>query len=211
MQIQNKIFSVIGKRGYGKTTLTDKLMISLNKPTIICDPRFQYNSDQKRRIHFKSVSSLNSWLVKHYDAFKYFKFELVVNVFPDTFEEFLELVNKMKKITLVIDEVDMFADARLKRDSELYKLIHYGRHHEIDIITTSRRPANIPRDLTSQTDEFYFSRLTEPNDKKYIKDLYGNSYVDIVKSLPKFEFLRCIDEDTFRMKTTEKEMEILNK
>ena len=40
--IQNKILTVIGHKGYGKTTLTEKLMIELDKPSIICDPRFQY-------------------------------------------------------------------------------------------------------------------------------------------------------------------------
>ncbi|MDA8340342.1 MAG: hypothetical protein M0Z70_13665, partial [Nitrospiraceae bacterium] len=36
-----------------------------------------------------------------------------------------------------------------------------------DIITTSRRPANISRDLTSQTDVFCIFRITEKRDLDY--------------------------------------------
>ena len=209
--IQNKIISVIGHKGYGKTTLTEKLAILTDKPTIICDPRFQYNTVLLRRLHFKSVSSFRKWLSEknNYMIFKKYKLEIIVNAFTDTFEELATLVNKMNNITFVIDEIDMFFDTRADNKTQMYKMVNYGRHNKIDIITTSRRPARINRDLTSQTDVFYFSRLREPNDKKYIKALYGADEVSQVENLEKFSFLRCEDDKKEIIKTTIKDMQIL--
>ena len=115
----------------------------------------------------------------------------------------------MNNITFVVDEIDMFFDTRADKKSQMYKLVHYGRHNKIDIITTSRRPANISRNLTSQTDIFYFSKIREPNDKKYIKQSIGVEYVETVEKLERFTFLK-VEEDTISIiKTTKKDLEIL--
>jgi hypothetical protein len=156
------------------------------------------------------VASFSKWISANYLIFKKFKLEIIVNASDDDFEELATLVNKMKNITFVIDEIDMFFDTRADKKSQMYKMVHYGRHNKIDIITTSRRPANISRNLTSQTDVFYFSRLREPNDKKYIKALLGTQAVEIVDKLSKFSFLRVEDEDKRVIKTTIKQMEILS-
>ena len=209
---QNSITTIIGHKGYGKTTLTNALMLLNSKPTIIADPRFQYEKND-RRLTFKSVSKFRSWITKssNYRAFKHYKLELIVNAFDDTFEELAEIVSKMKDITFVVDEIDMFFDTRTSNKSFMYKLVHYGRHNEIDLITTSRRPANISRNLTSQTDIFYFSRLREPHDKKYIKDAVGSEFVEVVENLEKFEFLKIDDElNSSIVKTTQKDLDLLS-
>lgn len=207
--IQNKIYTVIGHKGYGKTVLTEKLAILTDKPTIILDPRFQYE-ENIRRIVFTSVSKFVSWISKkeNYKIFMLHKLELVVRTIDDA-EQLAELVYKMRNITFVIDEIDMFFDTRTNKESYFNKLAQYGRHYEIDIITTSRRPANISRNLTALTDIFYFSRLREPNDKKYIKALLDQEQVEVVANLEKFTFLRIEDEEKEIIKTTQKDLNIL--
>ncbi|MCL5062201.1 MAG: hypothetical protein M1443_03200 [Nitrospirae bacterium] len=69
-------------------------------------------------------------------------------------------------LLFIIDEVDFF-DSPASQAREFKKMIHYSRHYGIDIITTSRRPANISRDLTSQTDVFCIFRITEKRDLDY--------------------------------------------
>jgi len=212
--IQNKIQTVIGHKGYGKTALTEALTLLNDKPAIIADPRFQYECEVKRRIEFKSVGEFRKWIhvtANFRDFYKY-KLELVVHAFDDTFQELGELVYKMKSLTFVVDEVDMFFDTRATSKNSLYKIIHYGRHSQIDLISTSRRPANISRNLTSQTDLFYFSKLREPTDKKYIKDAIGLEYVNVVENLDKFSFLKYEDEENKSiLRTSEKDLLLLER
>lgn len=210
--IQNKILTVIGHKGYGKTTLTEKLIIELNKPTVILDPRMQYE-ENIRRIVFTSVSKFQKFITKrdNFKLFMQYKLELVVNAMTQEDAELLaSMVYKMKEVTFLIDEIDMFFDTRTNKESYFKKLVHYARHNQIDLVTTSRRPANINRDLTSQTDFFYFSRLREPNDQKYIKALLGNEYVKQVAELEKFSFMKVDDEKKEIIKTTLKDLEILS-
>lgn len=210
--IQNKIRTIIGHKGYGKTKLTEKESILTDKPTIILDPRMQYE-ENIRRIVFTSVSSFQNVITKRdfFNTFMKYKLELVVNAIDQEDAELVaSLVYKMKNITFVIDEVDMFFDTRTPKTSFFNKLVQYGRHNQIDIITTSRRPANISRNLTALTDIFYFSRLREPNDKKYIKALLGNEYVEKIADLPKFSFLKVEDENKEIIETTIKDLEILS-
>lgn len=208
-QLQNIIETIIGHKGYGKTVFTEKLAILKNRPTVILDPRFQYQ-ENIRRIVFTSVSNFRRWIMNkdNYKVFMSHKLELVVRTIDDA-EELASLVYKMKKIVFVIDEIDMFFDVHTNKKSFFNQLVQYGRHNEIDIISTSRRPANIHRNLTSLTDAFYFSRLREPNDQKYIKALLGNEYVEKIKGLEKFSFLKCEDEEKEVIRTNEKDVRIL--
>lgn len=213
-QQQNKIQTIIGHKGYGKTALTEALTLLNDKPAIIADPRFQYSTEQKRRISFRSVAAFRVWIQQtaNFRDFYNYKLELVVNAFDDTFPELAELVYMMKSLTFVVDEVDMFFDTKATAKNPMYKLIHYGRHNEIDIITTSRRPANISRNLTSQTDIFYFSRLREPADKKYVKDSIGPLHVKTVEELERFHFLVYEDEEnTSILKTNEQDLMLVER
>ncbi|MDX1808305.1 MAG: AAA family ATPase [Sulfurospirillaceae bacterium] len=213
-QKQNKIITVIGHKGYGKTALTEALMLMYDKPTIIADPRFQYSTFQKRRVSFRSVGDFRKWIYNtaNFKDFYKYKLELVVNAFDDTFEELAHIVRQMRSLMFVVDEVDMFLDPRATKNNSLNKIIQYGRHHEIDIITTSRRPANISRNLTSQTDIFYFSKLREPTDKLYIKQAIGAEYVSTVENLERFSFLEFEDEEHQKIITTsERDLELLQR
>ncbi len=209
-QTQNSIITLIGHKGHGKTAFSEKLIIHLNKPTIIADPRCQYNPDVARRLHFTSVGLFRKWISSNYRDFITYRLECIVNCHDDDFEELTTLVSKMKKVTFLIDEVDMFFDTRADKKHPLYKLVHYGRHNEIDIVSTSRRPANISRNLTSQTDTFYLSKITEPVDTKYFKMRYGQAIIERLQSLKKFEFLKVEEDKIDVVKTTMRDIAILS-
>ncbi len=209
-QTQNKIITIIGHKGHGKTAFSEKIIIHLNKPTIVADPRGQYNIDIARRLHFKSVGIFRKWIYSNYKDFIKYKLECIVNCHDDDFNELATIVSKMKKVTFLVDEVDMFFDTRADKKHQMYKLVHYGRHNEIDIVSTSRRPANISRNLTSQTDTFYISKMTEPTDTKYFKQRFGESIVPVIQNLKKFNFLEIDDEKRKIVKTTKKDIEILS-
>lgn len=193
---QNKIYSIIGHKGYGKTKLTEIIVALNNKPTIIADPRYQYEDKPYRRF-FKNVGSFRKYIMNRENIKEFYrcKLELVVNgLDEDNFDELAALIFKMKDLAFLVDEIDMFAPPTMTNKAYFYKLIHYGRHSQIDIITTSRRSANISRNLTSQTDITIYSRVREPNDKKYIANYLGKEYVAVAERLPKFSFL-LVDEN----------------
>lgn len=193
---QNKIFSIIGHKGYGKTKLTEILIALNGKPCIIADPRYQYEPKEYRRF-FKNVGHFRKYIFKRENLKEFYrcKLELVVNgLDEDTFDELASIVYKLKNISFLVDEIDMFAPPSMTRKAYFYQLIHYGRHNQIDIFTTSRRSANISRNITSQTDVVLFSRVREPNDKKYIAHYLGKEYVEVAEKLPKFSFL-LVDEN----------------
>ncbi len=77
---------------------------------------------------------------------------------------------------------------RLRKDREFKKMIHYSRHYGIDIITTSRRPANISRDLTSQTDVFSIFRITEKRDLDYFYALNAE-LPEMIKTLEPHHYI----------------------
>jgi hypothetical protein len=115
-------------------------------------------------------------------------------------------------LKFVVDEVDMFFNASATSKNYLYKIVHYGRHSLIDLTTTSRRPSNISRNLTSQTDIFYFSKITEPADIQYFMKIVGNKYASIVENLLKYSFLRISENNSVEIvKTTENEIIMIDK
>ncbi|WP_345984314.1 hypothetical protein WCX49_06665 [Sulfurimonas sp. HSL-1656] len=194
--IQNQIVTVIGHKGYGKTKLTELLALLKRRPTIIADPRYQYEP-KPWRVHFGSVEQFRKWIHDRDNiaTFYEYKFELVVQgVDPDSFEVLAWIVMKMKAITFLVDEVDMFAPPTMNNKKAFYHLIHYGRHNRIDIITTSRRPPNISRNLTAMTDLFFFSKIRENTDKKYMENYIGKEHAETAKRLERFHFL-MIGED----------------
>jgi hypothetical protein len=209
---QNKIISNIGKKGYGKTVLTEMLILLNNKPCIIADPRLQYPTDCKRRLFFSSPKQLELWITKieNFKDFYNYKLELICSCNADNFEQLANTAYKMNSFTFCVDEVDMFYNVHTSDKSNINKIIQYGRHNLIDLITTSRRPANIGRNLTAMTDIFYFSRLTEPADLKYFKDIGGERYVDTLQILDKYTFLRLEDDKFSVIKTDKRDIEIID-
>ncbi len=122
-----------------------------------------------------------------------------VSIFEqDAFALLCEIVIKHENLLFVVDEVDFF-DSPASQAREFKKMIHYSRHYGIDIITTSRRPANISRDLTSQTDAFSIFRITEKRDLDYFYALNAE-LPDIIKALEPHHYIEY-DHDSIEVKS----------
>ncbi len=205
--ILNKIITVIGKKGYGKTTLVKLLVLLSNKPSIIIDPRFQFENEHY--LYFNNTENAEQWLKDNFQKFYAFNKKIVIqSAEKQKIDSFLEFIYKyFKDIVLVIDEIDMFYNQKgFNDETSFYKLIHYGRHSRIDIITTSRRPANIPKDLTSQTDEFCLFQTKENNDIKYLSQyLYGQEVFETLRNLERFKYMEYdTEKDEFKIKRLDK-------
>lgn len=87
-----------------------------------------------------------------------------------------------------IDEVDRFTNANYAPPGLDY-LINQGRHVQVSLVCTSRRPAQIPRELTSQAHLFFVFKNTEPGDLDYLKSYLGREAIERLPALHDYHFL----------------------
>lgn len=106
-------------------------------------------------------------------------------------EELISSVLEMGNICLCIDEIDFFYKNVLDKDLELYKLINYGRHKEIDLVVMSRRLQDTPKVLVSQTDVFYIGRIGRSStDFEYIRKTTDKETATQAQYLEQGSFIR---------------------
>ena len=100
------------------------------------------------------------------------------------------------RIAVVFDEIDRattaehFANTDAARASPIYKLVHEGRHFNLDLLGGARRPVSVHPDVRSQGDIFWFFQTSEPNDLRWIKELDGRLPV-LVRALD-FDRHECL-------------------
>lgn len=99
-----------------------------------------------------------------------------------------QLVIGCGSMIYAIDEVDRFTNANYAPPGLDY-LINQGRHVQVSLVCTSRRPAQIPRELTSQAHQFYVFKNTEPGDLDYLRPYLGKSATDRLPTLDDYTFL----------------------
>jgi len=97
-----------------------------------------------------------------------------------------------------IDEVDRICTAGWAPWALSY-LINQGRHVRVSLAVTSRRPAQIPRELTSQAHRIYIFKMTEPGDLSYLEEYVGRTGCDAVKSLKLYHALRWEESEGHRV------------
>jgi len=77
----------------------------------------------------------------------------------------------------------------------LERLISVGRHRDLALFVTSRRPHSLHPLLRSQANEIVSFRQIEPRDLSWLSDVMGERYSERVKTLPKYAFVRWREED----------------
>jgi hypothetical protein len=101
--------------------------------------------------------------------------------------------------TVLWDEADRLCP-KLDVDSWAYKLINAGRHRNVRVAATSRRPQRVPRDLTAAATRICAGKTTGARDLSYLSE-YFNGRTEELKSLGKYEFLDWTDADIARKKS----------
>ena len=105
---------------------------------------------------------------------------------PEYYFPFIcQFVKQTGKCTFLIDEIDMISSPT-SIPKELDDLLRYGRHQEVDIIATARRPAEVHRNLTANSDDIYVYQTHEPRDLTYLSRFMD---VEQIKTLSQYECL----------------------
>lgn len=100
-----------------------------------------------------------------------------------------QIVIACGRLIYAIDEVDRFSSAGFAPPGLEY-LINQGRHVQVSLLGSSRRPAQVPRELTSQAHCFYIFRMTEPRDLSYLEEYIGGDAARRLPQLDDYQFLR---------------------
>lgn len=164
--MQNTVISVMGGKGSGKSTLVKEIVDEAPR-VIVFDTMGEYNSRRDKPIesHEGALSELGR--IQHESRFR-----VVLRLVDD--EQALSAmrvaydVGKPGKPTLIVVEETSFYCSPNHLPPELARFVRYGRHQSLDQIYVSRRPAEIHRDLTAQSDIIVSFRQHEPNDIAYL-------------------------------------------
>lgn len=183
----NEVIVIFGKRGSGKTTLAKKLILG-RKRLFIFDTLREY----KVGLVTYDIIQAIEFLTEHQDRIFRLSFSPETND-KIAFDHSCKLIYALEDLTFLIEEVDNYCSAQ--NVSEVFsKIIRYGRHKNISLITTSRRTAEVPRLLTSQATDFYIFSHHEPRDIDYFSHLFSPNVAEKVRQLKKLQYIHSKPE-----------------
>lgn len=107
------------------------------------------------------------------------------------FEAVNQMVRLCGRMVYAVDEVDKFQEPGYA-PPEFYELLNYGRHVEVAMIGTARRPAQVSKEYTYGLSEICSFAFTEPGDRKYFEGKCGAETEGMIPSLGKYEYVRWV-------------------
>jgi len=161
-KLRNKIICVFGRRGSGKSFLVRNVVLErLHGRRIVYDPMKEYSGK----------GAIATSLPDFFDLLEAQERHIVFQSDKDSnFDEVCRVIyESQSNIWLVCDEIDMFCKAT-ETPEWLLKITRYGRHKGIGLVVIARRPAAIPREITSQATYIVSFRQHEPRDIKYLSE-----------------------------------------
>lgn len=187
---KRNIIGILAMQGSGKSALMQYFLMINPKSCIIFDPTYSLQPYKNRVFIDFEKQSIKHILNKIGKRIYTQKIDIVINNCNDI-ESVLSLIyNNLENICIVIDEIDIEYKAFVSNDTYLYKICNFGRHRELDLIGVARRPANMPRVLTSQSNYLCLGNSNkEPLDLKYIKEFVDKETFKKYENLKKYEFL----------------------
>lgn len=108
------------------------------------------------------------------------RWRIVVLVDPADMEELVDWMIPRHKVMqspirimggamMLVDEVDLVAPPGMP-PTHIRTLYRRSRHAGLSVVSTTQRPANVSKEVTSQSTHIMALRLTEPRDRDYVAD-----------------------------------------
>lgn len=174
---ENTITTVCGRKGSGKTYMCHEIM-EMERRVFVLDTTGDYGDGAT------VVWGRDDCIRAMVKADKMKKFRLALRVMQrEEMLDLLELAWECPETYLIIEETSMLCSATSLPD-QLATLVRYGRHRAISQIYITRRPAELPRDLTAQSDIICTFQQGEPRDLEYLRGYGFDSRA--VAGLPKY-------------------------
>ena len=182
---ENKIVTVLGRKGTGKSFFVKNQLLSKFRRKIILDSQDEYNTGVK----IYNVKDTIKYLELNYEKPD---FNIIFKM--SEFREYFEDIEKLFKavwlvgdLTIVVEEANIFCNPYFISPA-LNILLLRGRHKNINQLYISQRPANVHKNLLGQSDVLFLFQNPLFNDWKIFKQLGGNDFADSIRDLPLYEY-----------------------
>jgi DNA helicase HerA-like ATPase len=182
------IITILGKRGSGKTTLSQRVQ-RVYPRKIIIDRLHEYPEGYGQAVY--SWAEFSHYLLAFENAPSFtlvYKFQVGAEHEDLIFDEICRVCYHVGGLLLVIEEVWQFAEARAPLSPWFKEIVLTGRHRGLALLSTSQRPAEVHKTVLSQSSVIFSGLLYETNDMKYLGEFMG-SEVDKLASVPDYHFL----------------------
>lgn len=174
----NWIASIFGQKGSGKSFLA-KEIAAMERRVIVIDNLGEYDSLRVITGYEESIKAL-------IEVEKMPEFKLALRTPSTELDlELIDLVFRMSHLTLIVEETSRYVSpASLALPME--QLVRFGRHRAINQVYLARRPSEIHRDLTAQSDTITTFVQHELRDLAYLRSFMGEMAYG-VESLPQYQ------------------------
>lgn len=162
-----EVVTVLGQRGSGKTSWV-KSRLSFFPRFVLWDTLSEYEG-------YPIATNLNELygeLSKNEQGPVQVVYRSLSENDVDDLNIMCQMVMALGDCVLIVEEVDTYATPSVI-PYDLKRLLKIGRHYGISMIFVSRRPAEINRLITSQSQRFVCFRIIEPNDIRYLRSIIG--------------------------------------
>lgn len=206
MSKQNQVINIYGKKGYGKSTLIERLIQPLDNvlwfdvfgafhPAVM-EGNFRSRFPGFIRIDKKieetcarirgSIFDTTPFRITHIAGkARYREMEL-----EEIFKALQDRYKRLKqKATIVLDETQVFKKGPAFVAPVVSDIASMGRHYTLDQIYAVRRPAEMPRDASANADHIYMFQIKEPLDLTYLSKVVPREYAKEIPKLKKFDYI----------------------
>ena len=186
---------ILGKRGYGKTTRLVELVARRSR-LVAWDPMVTPKAPRgqlglRDELRYTDGEAAADWIrsrrgrllrcaVHSFDAEQ---FDAVLRAVHDTGGQ----------CTVAIDEASTLCEGTRPNDS-LAWLLAYGRHLDIEVVWTARRPAEVARLCTSQAEVLDAFRIDDRADLEALRGAFGSDALRRMPTLERFQYVSTEDE-----------------
>jgi len=179
----NLVASFFGQKGSGKSTLVREIMLDRERVFFV-DTVGEARAADGFEIVFGFEPCVNAMLA----AAKRERFRLALRCqHTDDMLKLCTMAYEVPRQLTVVEETSFYCSPSYL-PPELSTLIRYGRHREIDQFYVARRPSEIHRDLTANSDLVVSFHQHEPRDVAYLRAI-GGPQAEAVRALPKYRVL----------------------
>lgn len=172
---QNLIAFFAGRKGSGKSTLVKECVAEFPR-VVILDTMGEYGKEEQ------TLESAIQGLLAVSDKRRFFYPVRLVH--PEDGLRVLRVVYDIPDSLVVVEETSFYCSPSYLPD-EMARLVRYGRHRQISQFYVARRPAEIHRDLTAQSDIIVSFVQHEPADVEYLRKVMGPK-AELLPRLPKY-------------------------
>lgn len=180
---ENLILTILGMKGSGKSTLAGEIIKEYPR-VLILDAYGEYTEYPKVKVTEGGPNTVTELLFVRYDK----KFTVVAMIVSR--EEALNVLAvafEIPDLLIVLEEASLYTSPH-ELPNEIATILRYGRKRQISMIVIARRPSEISRELTAQSDLLVTFRQTEPRDIEYLRARMGED-ADNAPTLPDYKVL----------------------